>query len=341
MKKILFFISLFFINLPAIATCSYSSGSEANVNLTVSSKILSDNTLPAGSILAVRTVGGNVSSMRTFSNCGTSDLYGVIASPAAVEAPGVSGIQGGKVYETGIPGIGYQISDAISGTNYRPNPATMGTVSAWNLVAYPVSQITVWLIKTKDNIDTSIKNSFKVNVSYMAGSAQQIQANSSSARLLKVNVTLGPFTYRDTSCNVTPRNGSVVTLSNIEASQLKSLAQGAITGKQKDITLDITCPQTSLGTKYIYWFNPITENSSSIDGVLVNNIPQAAGGAKDVGFIIKKGSSAIKFYDYKSYSISSVTKNQSITLTADYYKLSENITPGAVQGIFEVILQEE
>ena len=341
MKKIIFFISLFFMNLPAIATCTYSSGSEAIVNLPISSKILSDNTLPAGSVLAVKTVGGNVSSMRTFSNCGTSDLYAVIASPTAIEVAGVNGIQGGKVYETGIPGIGYQISDAISGTNYRPNPATMGVVSAWNLVAHPVSQVTVWLIKTKQDIDTSAKNSFKVSVSYMAGSAQQIQSNSSSARLLKINVTLGPFTYRDTSCNVTPRNGSTITLSNIEASQLRPLAQGASTGKQKDILLDITCPDSSLGTKYTYWFNPITENSPTIDGVLLNNIPEAAGGAKDVGFIIKKDSSAIKFYDYKSYTISSVSKSQSIKLTADYYKLSQTITPGGVQAIFEIILQEE
>lgn len=341
MKNLLFLISLLFISVKAIATCDYSSGSEATVNLTVSSKILSDNTLPAGSILAVRTVGGNVSSMRIFSNCGTSDLYAVVATPAAVEVAGVTGIQGGKVYETGVRGIGYQISDAISGTNFRPIPATMGATSAWNLPAHPVSQVTVWLVKTKEDIDTSKINSFRVNVSYMAGSAQQIQANSSSARLLRVNVTMGPFTYRDTSCEISPRGGNSVSLQSVEVSQLIARAPGTATGKQKDVTLDITCPTSSVGTKYIYWFNPITANSSSLDGVLLNNIPKTSGGAQDVGLIIKKGSTAIKFYDYKTYSISSMAKTQSITLTADYYRLSNTITAGEVQGILEVVLQEE
>lgn len=339
MKKSLLFITLFFMHLPAIATCDYN-GSEAIVNMSISSKILSDNTLPAGSILAVKTVGGNVSNMKSFSNCGTSDIYSVSASPGAVVAPGVNGIQGGIVYETGIPGIGYQISDAISGTNSRPIPATMGTVSAWKFVANPVSQITLWLIKTTENIDTSKSNAPKIAVSYLAGSVPQVQSNSSTARLLKINATLGPFTYKDTSCNVTSRNGSTITLSNIEATQLKALAQGGNTGKQKDINFDISCPDSSVGTKYIYWFNPITENSSSIDGVLLNSIPTASGGAKDVGFIIRKGSTAIKFYNYTSYSIPSVAKKESITLNADYYKLSNDITPGGIRAMFEIVLQE-
>lgn len=339
MKKSIFFICLFFTSLPVKATCNYS-GSEATVNMSLSSKILSDNTLPAGSVLSVRTVGGNVSNMKSFSNCGTADIYAVVASPGAIEATGVKGIQGGTVYETGIPGIGYQISDAISGTNSRPIPATMGAVSAWNLTANPVSQVTMWLIKTTENIDTSKTSSFKISISYLAGSVPQVQANSATARLLKINATLGPFTYKDTSCNVTPRTGSTITLSSIEATQLKAVAQGGNTGKQKDINLDISCPDSSVGTKYIYWFNPITENSPSIDGVLFNSIPTASGGAKDVGFVIKKGTSAIKFYDYTSYSIPSVGKTQSLTLSADYYKLSNNITPGGVRAMFEIILQE-
>lgn len=339
MRNLFFLIILLSFSITAEATCTYS-GSEVTVNMSLSSKILSDNTLPAGSVLAVRTVGGNVSNMKSFSNCGTADVYAVVASPGAIEALGVKGIQGGKVYETGIPGIGYQISDAISGTNNRPIPAVMGMISAWKLTANPVSQVTIWLIKTTENIDTSKTSAIKISVSYLAGSVPQVQSNSSTARLLKINATLGPFTYKDTSCNVTPSNGSTVMLSSIEASQLIATSQGGFTGKQKNINLNISYPDSSTGTQYTYWFNPITENSVSIDGVLLNSISKTSGGAQNVGFIIKKGTSAIKFYDYTSYSIPNISKSQTITLTADYYKLSNTVTPGKVQAIFEIILQE-
>lgn len=95
MRNLFFLIILLSFSITAEATCTYS-GSEVTVNMSLSSKILSDNTLPAGSVLAVRTVGGNVSNMKSFSNCGTADVYAVVASPGAIEALGVKGIQGGK-----------------------------------------------------------------------------------------------------------------------------------------------------------------------------------------------------------------------------------------------------
>ncbi|MBZ7704993.1 fimbrial protein [Klebsiella oxytoca] len=342
MKKILIFISLFFICKPLMANCKYSdSGNGTAVGVTFSSKIMSDTTLPAGSVLAVKTVGGNVANMKTFNSCGAGDVYTISTSPAVTEVVGVKGVRGGPVYETGIPGIGFEISDARIGSNSQPIPATLGSISAYGLSDPGVQQITVWLIKTKDNIDTSITKKRQVSVSYLAGTTSQVSANSTIARLLRVDINIGPLTFRETSCSISPNGGGTIYLSNIEASQLKSMPQGGTTSKQKEFTLNIDCPTSSMGAKYIYWFNPITENSSSKDGVLLNSIPTSLGGAKDVAFVIKQQNTPIKFFDYTSYSIAKVTKNQSINFTADYYKLSNSIQPGSVRAMFEIIIQEE
>lgn len=341
MKKLILFISLLCFSLPTLSICKYSKTSNPTVGISIKSKILSDKSLPAGSILGVGTVGGGVADMKTFYDCEAGDVYAVSASPGAIEAPGVKGIQGGTVYETGIKGIGYQISDAISGSNIRPIPAKMGSISAYRLTVNPVVQLTAWLIKTNDDIDTNVTSSRTISVMYLAGTPTQVQSRSSTARLLGANLTLGAFTFRETSCEVTPRNGSTIKLPNIEASQLNAVTPGNATGKQKDIILDINCPTLSVGSKYTYWFNPITPNSSSTNGVLMNSVPVASGGAQDVGLIIKKDGTAIKFYDYDAYSIAKVAKTQEVKLTADYYRLSSTISTDTVQGIFEIILQEK
>ena len=333
-------ILLFLCQQDAFATCSYR-GSEQKINFNFKNvKLISDNSLPTGTVLAVKKVGGNVASMKTFSNCSSTDVYAVIGSAGLTEAAGVKGVQGGIVYETGIPGIGFQISDAISGTNLRPVPAIFQSVPAQGLSSGNVEQITVWLIKTRDNIDPSEAGN-NATVSFKAGPSNLIQKN--DYLLLQINLTFGPFTYKKTSCNITPRAGGTITLPPIEVSILKNKSSGAKTDSQKEINLDISCPEESVGSKYIYWFNPITPNSTTANGVLLNNISSDAGGAKNVGIIIKKDSTAIKFYDYSSYYFTKISKNETIALTADYYKLSSAsaIEHGVVQGILEVILQEE
>lgn len=339
MKKIIILISIFYLFHQNIcAACSYS-GDDQKINFDFKNvKLISDDTIPAGTVLAVKKVGGNVGLMKKFSNCSSSDVYAVIASAGLVEAPGVRGVQGGTVYETGIPGIGFQISDAISGTNLRPVPAIFQTIPAQGLSSGSVEQITVWLIKTRDNIDVN-ETGNNATVLYKAGPANQIQKN--DYLLLTVRLAFGPFTYKKTSCNITSRNGGTVTLSSIEAKALKSKASGAKTDSEKEINIDISCPDDSVGSSYIYWFNPITPNSLNTNGVLINNIRPEAGGAENVGIIIKKDSTPIKFYDYSTYKFPSIKKNESITLTADYYKTSSTVGQGEVHAIFEVILQEQ
>ncbi|MCU6669298.1 fimbrial protein [Enterobacteriaceae bacterium H4N4] len=339
MKKIVLLIGLlFFCYQSAIAACSYT-GTDQKINFNFKNvKILSDDSLPTGTVLAVKKVGGNVASMKKFSNCSANDVYAIIGSAGLVEAPGVRGVQAGIVYETGISGIGFQISDAITGTNLRPVTAVFGSVPAQGLSSGNVEQITVWLIKTADKIDTN-ETGNNATVSFRAGPANQIQK--SEYLLLQINLAFGPFTFKQTSCDVTPMTGSTVLLPKIEAKVLRNGASGMKTDSQREIILSIVCPDESVGSSYIYWFNPITDNSPTVNGVLLNSISAIAGGAKNVGVIIKMGTAAIKFYDYSSYKYASIGPREVISLTADYYKLATPVEHGEVHAIFEIVLQEE
>ena len=343
MRKIITFICLTCFYHQASATCEYK-GSDTMVGVSMGGmKILSDATIPAGTVLAAKKVGGNVANMKTFSNCGPSDIYAVIPMSPTAEVVGVKGIQGGKVYETGIPGIGFQISDAIKGTNFRPSPVEFGAVNAWKLnsTSSAVQQLTVWLIKTNEDIDTSVTGSKSLSVSYRAGSVSQVESNSTTARLLRANLTFGPFTYRQTSCDIKTLGGSTVTLDKIKVSTLLNTLAGTATGKQKPFTVQVDCPKSSVGNEFIYWFNPLTENSSSQNGVLLNSIPVTAGGAQGTGFILKQDMSPVKFYDYSTYKILSAKTTQQMTFNVDYIRTSDTVTVGPVRAMFEIILQEK
>lgn len=342
MKKFIIFIfGLLFFNSQSQADCNYH-GNTKNIGMTLKPRILADSTLPIGSVLYAETAG--VSDMRTFSQCDTTsgdpDRYRVSVASQALVA-GVTGIQGGPVYETGIDGIGFQISDAISGTPARPVVAEAGTFPLTVASTPGVKQVTVWLIKTKEHIDTSKLTGSTFDVQYAAGLSSRVATFSSSAMLLRVSLGIGPVTYRTTSCNLTLRGGNPVKLSSIEAKDLKSLVQGKSTGKGKDIILDMSCPSDSQGKSYYYWFNPISGSSPSIDGVLPNSLSPAGGGAKDVGIMIKRGVTPVVFYDYDDYLISNAKATQEIKINADYYRLSSDIAPGEVRALLEVVLQEK
>lgn len=337
MKRFAILLGLLF-SFQVTANCTYG-GSIQTINFPMPSKILADDSIPAGTVLAVQTYGGNVSGMRTTSNCAATDVYAVEASPSVSPAPGVTGIQGKPVYETGIKGIGFQISDATTGNNYRPVPAEFGTVPIINGGTSKTEQITVWLIKTKDPIDTSIAGPIQIDVTYRAGTPKQIQTKTRDALLLQVYLKLGAFNYRQTSCNISPGK-SVINLPKNELSELIKAGK-SMTAKKQAINLSINCPATSSGAKHIYWFNPITMSSSTTNGVLLNSVSPPIG-AENVGFMIRdKDSNPIKFYNYKAYSFVSTAATQSINLTADYYITGSSPKPGKVNAIFEVIVQEE
>lgn len=333
------------ISWQAQANCQKygSGGGGITVNFGTTA-ILADSTLPNGSILATAVRGGNVTDIKTYSGCAPDDIF-VIRSTNDIDT-GVTGVQNMPVYATGIPGIGYQMSDITIGTIRRPIPAKLNDPIPANSHTYSKTsisgQVTVWLVKTGPITKNQLPG--LITVYFLAGtpgSQTQGTGNPNSSQLLKININLSSIRFKETTCNVNPRGGSTVMLQSIDVSQLKALGQGAATGKQKKITLDISCPDSEVGLNYLYWFNPITENSSTTDGVLLNALPS---GAKNVGFIIKKGASPIKFYDLDSYEYRSMAKNQTLELTADYYKLSDDVsvgTTGEVKGQFEIILQEK
>lgn len=340
MKKLLFLALSLLLSMQAFANCKYE-GSTNTIRIPISPKVLADSSLPVGSVLYVKPVG--LSSMRTFYGCditsASPDVYRVALGTRS-EVPGVTGIQGKPVYETGIDGIGFQISDVISGTTSRPVPAVGGTVPLTQTSTSGVNQVTIWLIKTKPTIDTSTTGADRTAIVFAAGVSTQVSSLSSNAVLLRVNFDLGPVSYRESSCDLNLRGGNPIKLKNITLTKLKGVSPGTATGQQQNIVLDMNCPSSSVGTNYMYWFNPIG-GTSAVDGVLPNMIKTSSGGAKDVGLIIKQGNSAVRFYDYSSYTISKVKASQQINLSADYYRFSSDISQGGVQGLLEVVLQEQ
>lgn len=328
----------------ATAKCTYD-GNARRQGLTLSSvKIPTDTSIPVGTVLYSRKFG--IGAYKTFTcNKNLNDQY--IINIGAAVVPGVTGLQGGPVYETGIDGIGFQVSDLLRSKNGSLVAAEAGSTLV------PISSssennykfITVWLIKTKTVIDTSTKSSSNPSVSFSVGN---IQTNpSASERLLyeATSITIKDINYRTTSCNIsTPR--SQVTLNRIEKTLLMSLARGAITPSQKTIAMNISCPNDSIGNTVTYWFNPIGGVSVSGNGI-VDNMFTGSDAANNVGIIFKLSGSPVVFYDTDAYNYKINTSNdlnKTINLTADYYRQSDSspdITLGFVKGMMEVVIQED
>ncbi|WP_058912478.1 fimbrial protein [Entomohabitans teleogrylli] len=351
MNKLIFLISIFLFSTQVAGNCKYPSSTIKNLDLSFTStqlKILSDNTVPIGSVLYANAVG--VDFVKTYYDCDVvsadPDVYRVqIQSP---EVPGITGIQGRPVYETGIDGIGFQIGDLLYSTVPRPVPTAAGIISPVPKKAYDgnMRQMPVWLIKTGP-INTSQTSGRLVNIVFSVGAMHQVMSPGMlEPILMRADFQIKSIQYRASSCNISLRGGNPVELKEIDIAQLRAASSSGSskTGKQKQFFMDMTCPSASQGKSYIYWFNPISGNSSSSDGVLNNMLSPSAGGAKNVGFIIKGGSTGttpIKFYDFSSYQIFNTKASQEIKLEADYYKLSNDISHGDVRALLEVVVQEK
>lgn len=340
MKKLIISLGLLCISFQATATCSYDGTTGAITVSFGTPSVLADSTLPDGTILATA-VRGNVNP-KIYSKCSVSDVY-VIRTTPAVNESNVKKINGQTVYETGIPGIGFQISD-ITKPKGRFIPSEINQAEQATQRYFSSSdiskQVMVWLVKTGPI--TQQKLDSYITVYYMAGTPVQTSTGSNnSSALYRINIDLTNIKFKETTCEISPRNGSTVRLQNIDLSELTSISIGAAAGKPKNFTLDISCPTSEVNKNYIYWFNPISMNSPSADGVLLNALP---GGATNIGFILKKDSTAIKFSDL-SYSFTTV-KSQSLTFNADYYKIANPVIlgtagTGEVKADFEIVLQEK
>ncbi|VUS22495.1 fimbrial protein [Klebsiella spallanzanii] len=339
MKILIVFFSLFGISLQAMAACTPTGSVGTPVTVSFSSISLDG---PVGSILAAERRGNVAIRGYNASDC-NAERFVINTSPAPQEA-GMTRIGGGKVYKTGIDGIGFQISDVTLGSSSSFIPAELGKQEPAVSHIYSPNignQVMVWLIKTGE-IDTSaISSASNISVRWQVGLGAGItNPLNLDTQLAGVNIRLSTLRTRQASCEISPTKGDIVMLDPIDISQLNSLADGTSAGKQKNIELKITCPDTEVGLDYSYWFNPISTAHSTKDGVLLNS---AIGGA-NVGVIIKKNTTPVRF-SYPNYSDYSFTtqKTQSLTINADYYKLSSPVTigTGEVKGVFEVILQEK
>lgn len=328
----------------AAAQCNYPSGSTAKrQGLSMTNvKIPTDPSIPVGSILHVHKFG--VDKIKNFT-CTKAPNDKYIISVDAPVVTGVTGIQGKPVYETGIDGIGFQVSDILRSKNGSLVAAESSSTDV------PVSSSSerynttvVWLIKTKKTIDTSKTTMGTSSISFSVGN---LNSNPAPDRLvyLITSISINGIKYRETSCNIsTPR--SQVTLNRIDKGQLMSIARGATTPSQKDIAMNISCPNDSVGSSLIYWFNPIGGVSTSGDGI-VDNMLTGTDAANNVGVIFKLSGNPVTFYDTDKYKYkinSSSDLKKTINLTADYYRQSDNsndVTMGLVKGMIEVVIQEE
>lgn len=343
MKRIFILITLLMLGSEVAAKCSYTGDIQRQAITLNNIKIPTDPSIPVGSILYTRKIG--TSAYKRFEcNKATNDQY--IINISAPEVAGVTGLQGGKVYETGIDGIGFQVSDLLRSKNGSVVVGEAGST----LVPIPKSSennyqfLTIWLIKTKNVIDTSGSGA-NPSVSFSVGNPVTNPIANDRLLYILTKIEFKNINYRTTSCNTsTPQ--SQVTLNRIDKSKLMSLSRGAKTPSEKNIVMNINCPTSSLGNTVTYWFNPISGVSTSGDGI-VDNMISGATAANNVGIIFKLAGSPVIFYDMDKYNYQ-ISKNsdlsKTINLTADYYRASDSssdVTLGSVKVMLEVVIQED
>lgn len=337
MRNFLFFMVAFLFCFDAAAKCEYS-GNRGLKAFNISAKVLSDPSIPVGTILYSK--GYGVGTYKTFEcNKIFDDQY--IIDVGANEVSGVTGIRGYPVYETGIEGLGFQVSDLVLSKAGNVIPAKEGST------VVPVDDydgsnklITVWLVKTAAVIGTGSANS--PVVSFSAGN---LATNPSAAERLLLSITLNfsKLTYKSTSCDLSVAGSSQVTLKTIDKKELMNVAQGGTTSAKRDITMNLTCPSESVGNTVRYWFNPVGGTSDSGNGIIDNMITGATA-ASNVDVIFKIGNKPIEFFDSESYGFNKVTESETFTFSADYYRSSSSsadVTAGKVKAMIEVIIQEE
>lgn len=343
-KMIVLLAGIFFCSgVSAARLCSYTDsagnegpngGTEERQGMTMYPKISADPTLPVGAILYSRTIGGMNLHHRLYT-CEPGAQYIV-----AVNRPEVSGmsLRGMPVYETGVDGIGIQFSDIFAS---RVGKQIVGQAGSWPTPFDRSAQFratpffSAWLVKTGP-IDTSGATNINVEIEFRVADPGYLDY-ARKGLIYWVNPKTSGITFRNKSCNISLKGPGTVNLQRISRSELLALARGATTGKGKAIDMNISCPTDMQGKKLTYWFNPKGAVATDV-GVLENTVSV---GAQNVGIILKKDNSPVKFFDTDAYTISSLSLNQDIRFTADYFRMNDDISDGLVKAVLEVVIQED
>ncbi|WP_157349357.1 fimbrial protein [Raoultella sp. 10-1] len=348
-KMIVLLAGIFFCSgVSAARLCTYTPsdphqngwGTEERQGMVLYPKISADPALPVGAILYSRTIGGMNLHTRLFT-CDPGAQY--IVAVNRPEVPGLT-VRGMPVYETGVAGIGIQFSDIFAS---RIGKQIVGQAGSWPTPFGSSSEFTAtphfsaWLIKTGP-IDTSGATNINVEIEFRVADPADL-AYARKGAIYWVNPKTTRIAFRNESCNISLKGPGTVNLQTIAKSDLLALARGATTGKGKAIDMNITCPNELQGKKLTYWFNPKGSVATDV-GVLENTIPVVpggGGGAKNVGIILKKDNTPVKFFDTDAYSIPSLSLNQDISFTADYFRMNDDISDGLVKAAIEVVIQED
>lgn len=339
MKKALILLLTLMCCGQVTAKCTYE-GDSVLQSLPISTRLSLDPSIPVGSILFSRTVGIS-RAYKTFTcNKLLGDQY--IIESNAPEVAGITGIQGKPVYETGYPGLGFQVSDPLFSKNGSVTPAVVGSTLV------PVDQssndyrlVTVWIYKTANTIDTS-SQAFEPQVKISAGNPQT-NPRAADRLILDMRLKMKEITFRQSSCDISVVGPSQVTLETITRTNLLKYAQGDTTPAQKEITMRVKCPSSSYGGKINYWFNPIGGASAQGNGV-IDNMYTGPDAAAYVGMIFKTGNDSVVFYNPEKYALDNLKDTQDIKFTADYYRhrvRNDLVTNGKVKAVMEVIIQED
>lgn len=338
MKKLIILLFTLLCASEAMAKCEYG-GSDALATFKLSPKIPLDPSIPVGSVLYTKKFG--TGSYKTFDcNKLLGDEY--IVTSTGAEVPGVTGVGGKPVYETGIDGIGFQFSDMNLSKNGHVIPAVVGSsIVPVNETTGDYKFMTIWLIKTKPVINTA-NGSANQMVTFSAGN-MATNPRAKDRLLLTGNLKIVDLAFKNTSCNISVMGSKQVTLQTIKMSELLAVSPGKDTLAKKDIQMKVDCPSEVYGNTLSYWFNPVGGGGSRGTGIMENMLT-GDDAAKNVGVILKQNGRDIAFFDSSSYQLKKLGATQFIDFTADYYafsKSAKDLSNGKVKAMVEVIIQEE
>ncbi|WBM68858.1 fimbrial protein [Buttiauxella sp. WJP83] len=295
------FLGLFSVCSSVSANCNLSS----QRIIASPETIMMKRTAQPGAVLHSRTY--SVQSIQS-QNCSQSMLFSakITGDKSALVLPGV--------LQTNVKGIGAKVTLELSTGRIIPWPSEF-SATADELKG---SKISIELIKTGDNINTSISTG---NISL------QITSGTQSVPVIDIILPASYVNILRSSCDVTNKHWSKVILPDVALN--KFTKQGSVAGRKPfDINLVCQGDMPSTPTFSLNWAAPVASSHSS-KGVLLN---LAHDGARNIGVqILDDKQRPINFNQQTKFvPINHGEGKYSIPFSAQYYQFGNNVRPGKI-----------